>query len=308
MYTGELISLSVTISWTICALFAEVASKRMESLPFNVVRMVLSLLMIGGLLWCVTGFPYPTGADSDTWLWLSLSGFVGYVLGDFCLFNCYIHIGSRYGQLLMTIAPPTAAIFGWLILGQQMSVLAILGMLITVSGIALAIHRPKSDETKLSTKGILYGIGAAIGQGIGLVLSAKGLKCFEVSAADIFSANDHTMLALPFAGTMIRAITGLIGFTVWSLLIGKGPGIIKAFTDGKGMLFAIGAAVTGPFIGVGLSLMATQYTSTGIAQTIMSLTPIFILLPTYLFFHQKITWREIAGAVVAVGGVTLFFV
>lgn len=306
MYKGEFISLLVSVSWTITALFAEVASKRMGSLPFNVVRMVLSLIMICGMLWCVTGLPYPSGADSDSWLWLSLSGFVGYVLGDFCLFNCYIQIGSRFGQLLMTIAPPAAAIFGWILLGESMTWLSVLGMLVTVSGIIIAIHRPSSSDKKLSTKGILYGIGAALGQGIGLVLSAKGIKCYESSGV-VFSA-DGAAFALPFAGTAIRAITGLVGFTVWSILIGKGRAILSAFADGRGMLFALGAAVTGPFIGVGLSLMATQYTSTGVAQTIMSLTPVFIILPTYLIFKQKVTLREVLGAVVAVAGVALFFV
>ena len=54
--------------------------------------------------------------------------------------------------------------------------------------------------------------------------------------------------------------------------------------------------------------MATLYTSTGIAQTIMAMTPIFILLPSWYFFKQKVTPLEILGAIISVGGVALFFV
>lgn len=50
-YLGEIISLTVAVSWTITALFAEVGSKRLGSLQMNVIRMVLSLCMLGATLW-----------------------------------------------------------------------------------------------------------------------------------------------------------------------------------------------------------------------------------------------------------------
>lgn len=295
-------------------MFAEVASKRMGSLPFNVLRMALSLIMLMAVMWWYTGQPYPVAADADTWFWLSLSGFVGYVLGDFCLFNSYILIGSRYGQLLMTLAPPLAALFGWMLLGQSMTWLAILGMCITITGIATAIYRPRQhDDTSatLPLRGVLYGIGASIGQGVGLVLSAKGLMHYEqtVEAMGLsFAHGGSAATVLPFASTAIRAITGLVGFTLWTTLTRQTQGIRQGIRSGRTMLAALGATITGPFIGVSLSLMATLYTSIGIAQTIMAMTPVLIILPTYLFFHQPIHWREVLGAIISVCGVALFFV
>ncbi len=46
MFLGELISLFVALSWTATALFAEVGSKRMGSLPFNTIRMKMSLCFL----------------------------------------------------------------------------------------------------------------------------------------------------------------------------------------------------------------------------------------------------------------------
>lgn len=331
MYKGEIISLVVAISWTICAMFAEVASKRIGSLPFNMLRMMFSIVFLCGIMWWWTGMPFPVGADSDTWLWLSLSGLVGYVLGDFCLFNSYILIGSRYGQLLMTLAPPAAAVFGWFLLGQSMSWLAIVGMLVTMLGIGMAIYKTSSNSPTrggqnrpdgsalphvgelegVNTRGILFGIGAAMGQGIGLVLSAKGLLHYEeiINNSDIVFRNGGTeSLVLPFMATFMRAVTGLIGFSIWTSAKGELGKLKEGLCNLRTMLFALGAVITGPVVGVSLSLMATLYTSTGIAQTIMATTPVMILLPTFLFFHQKVTWREIAGAVISVCGVSLFFV
>ena len=67
------------------------------------------------------------------------------------------------------------------------------------------------------------------------------------------------------------------------------------------------ATITGPFIGVSLSLMAVQYTEAGIASTLMALTPIFIIAPAYWLFHQRVSLKEVIGAVISVIGVSLFF-
>lgn len=328
---GELLSLGVAFSWTLTALFAEVASKRMGSLPMNVVRMSLSLILLSLTLWLTLGSPYPIFADGPTWLWLCASGFVGYVLGDYCLFTCYILIGSRYGQLLMTLSAPFAAITAWLLLGETMSGLALLGMVVTLSGIAMSVLSKEGDEEaeskkhlhlKLPLKGVIFGMLAGAGQGVGLVLSKVGMEYYQASITQHGIANPSMWVSsealfpvpletmMPFASTMIRAILGLLGFFVALMLFSRhgAQRLHNGLRDGKGMGFTLLATVFGPFVGVSLSLMATLYTHAGIAQTIMSLTPIFILWPAYMFFHQRITRLEILGAVISVAGVCLFFV
>lgn len=318
--------MGVAISWTATALLADVASRRMGSLPLNVVRMVLSLSLLGIMLWLTCGVPYPIYADGQTWLWLCLSGFVGYVLGDYCLFQSYIIIGSRFGQLFMTLASPAAALTAWLLLGEKMTAMALAGMVVTMTGIGMSVLNRQGDDSHLSIKlplrGILMGIGAGVGQGVGLVLSKVGMCHYEeaireagITDASTFIMSDAILplsldFVMPFASTMIRAVIGLIGFSVALFLFtNNGRQRFKAAaTDGKGMGFAFGAAFFGPFIGVSLSLMATLYTSAGIAQTIMAMTPVFILLPSRIFFHQKITLLEVIGAVISVIGVSLFFV
>lgn len=309
-YIGELISLGVACSWTVTALFAEVGSKRIGSLQLNVVRMLLSLVMLGITLFCFTGSPFPSYAGGKAWLWLSLSGFVGYILGDYCLFNSYIIIGSRFGQLFMTLAPPTAAIAGWIILGEKMQLQGVLGMLVTLTGIGISVLNKGGAEgkgklsLKLPVKGVLLGIGAGIGQGIGLVLSKVGMNFYEAS---IPAGEVEVAQMLPFASTFIRAVTGAIGFTGVMMLQKKLGTLVTAAKDRKGMNAAFWATFTGPFIGVSLSLMAVRYTEAGIASTLMALTPVFILWPAHIVFGQKVTFKEVIGAVISVAGVSLFF-
>ena len=310
-YTGEIIALGVACSWTVTALFAEVGSKRIGSLQLNVVRMLLSLLMLGGTLWFMTGSPFPRYASGEAWFWLSLSGFVGYLLGDYCLFNSYIIIGSRFGQLFMTLAPPTAAIAGWIILGEKMQLQGVLGMLVTLTGIGISVLNKGGAEgkgklsLKLPLKGVLLGVGAGIGQGIGLVLSKVGMNFYE---AAIPSGEEAVAAMLPFASTFMRAVTGAIGFLGVMILQKKLGTLVTAAKDKKGMNAAFWATFTGPFIGVSLSLMAVRYTEAGIASTLMALTPVFILWPAHLIFGQKVTFKEVIGAIISVAGVSLFFI
>ncbi len=367
MFIGEFIALFVAVSWTVTALFAEVASKRMGSLPLNVVRMTMSLSLLVLTLWLTMGVPWPRYADGSTWLWLLLSGVVGYVVGDYCLMQGYIYIGSRFGQLFMTLSAPTAALTGFLLLGEQMRPLAIVGMVVTLAGIAMSIlgsgerrvesgeRRAESGERRvesgerrvvsgerrmagggsllstlrspLSTlqlrlprRGVFYAAVAGICQGFGLVLSKIGLQHYDAALAAAGMTASMVpegavlpmplTLSVPFAATMIRATMGLAGFFLLLRVFHRDwrQRLSHAVHDRRAMWCVLGATVFGPFIGVSASLLATQYTSAGIAQTLFALTPVLILAPAALLFHQRVTLREVVGAVVSVAGVCLFFV
>jgi drug/metabolite transporter (DMT)-like permease len=301
-YLGELISIGVAFSWTATALLSELGSKRLGNLTLNVLRMALALLFSVVLFWVVIGTPFPTGISTAACGWMLLSGLVGYVIGDFCLFQCYIIIGSRYGQLFMTLAPLAAAFMAWITLGQQMSLMSIFAMLITLAGISISVlgrgehHRV---SLKLPLSGVLFAIGAAVCQGVGLVLSKIGM--------DHYDSTQMPAWLIPFSANFLRCIAGIIGFTILLYFKEGLQPLRDAIHDRKGIMVATATTIFGPFVGVGFSLMAVQYTNAGIASTLMALTPIIIILPSYWLFRQPITWRTVLGAVISVIGVSLFF-
>ena len=239
-----------------------------------------------------------------------MSGLVGYVFGDYCLFNSYILIGSRFGQLFMTLAPLTAAFASWVLLGEHLQVQAWLGMGITLLGIGMSVlNKGKQDshhrvELKLPLKGVLFGVGAGVGQGLGLVLSKLGMNYYEAGVPEGMDAVNNL---LPFASTFIRAIAGSLGFLFVMAWRKEFCTLSIALKDRKGMKAAVGATLTGPFIGVSLSLMAVQYTEAGIASTLMALVPVLIIWPAHLLFKQEVKPLEIVGAVISVIGASLFF-
>jgi len=155
------------------------------------------------------------------------------------------------------------------------------------------LRRDKEDRKVKMNKpvsGVLYAFGGAAGQALGIVFSKYGMVNYD-----------------PFASTQIRIITGIAGFVLLITLMNKWRSVVSTFSNKPAMTGITIGSFFGPFLGVSFSLIAIQYTSTGVASTIMALVPIFIIPPSILFFKHKITVREIIGTLVSLMGVALFF-
>ena len=291
---GELAALMVAFFWSITALSFEAASKKVGSIPVNIIRLVIGLAFLSVMNWMSRGLLLPTDASLHNWIWLSVSGLIGFVIGDFLLFKSFTVIGAWLAMLIMTLAPPMAAVFGWLLLDERLSMMSLAGMVITLAGIVVVIFRPEGKNGNVAVSkpiaGLLFAFGGALGQALGIVFSKYGMQQYS-----------------PFAATQIRIIAGIIGFIVFITLIGKWVSVRSALMDRKAMISTTIGSFFGPFLGVSFSLLAIQHTSTGVASTIMALVPIFVIPPSILLFKHKITAREILGTIISLCGVALFF-
>jgi len=293
-HLGEFAALLTAFFWTVTSLSFESASHKIGSIAVNILRLVIGFAFLSVFTLIRRGLILPVDASYENWIWLSLSGLVGFVFGDLFLFKSYTMIGSRFSMLIMTLVPPITAFFSFLILGEKLTLFHYLGMTLTFAGIAMAIFSRSGKGEKLSLKltpkGILYAFGGAVGQALGLVLSKFGLKDYD-----------------PFAATQIRIIAGIFGYTLLVTILVRWGSVFKATRNKDGMLLTSLGAFFGPFLGVSFSLVAVKYTEAGIASTIMALVPVFIIIPAVLFFKEKVTLPEMLGAIVSVAGVALFF-
>jgi drug/metabolite transporter (DMT)-like permease len=293
-HLGEFAALATAFFWTVTSLSFESASRRVGSLSVNIIRLVIGLTFLTIFNLVRRGMILPGDASLDNWIWLTLSGLVGFVFGDLFLFKSYTIIGSRFSMLIMTLVPPMTTFFSWIIIGEKLKLLHFLGMTLTFSGIAMAIfNEPVKGEKlsiKLAPKGILYALGGALGQSLGLVLSKLGMGSYD-----------------PFAATQIRVIAGVVGFVLLVTVMSRWKNVFSAVTNKPAMSSTTLGAFFGPFLGVSFSLIAVKYTEAGIASTIMALVPVFIIVPAVFLYKQKVTLPEIIGALISVGGVAVFF-
>ena len=293
-HTGEFAALATACFWTVTALSFEAAGKRVGSLALNLIRLCIGFVFLTLFLSIYRGAPLPLDAGAHRWTWLSISGIVGFTLGDFLLFTGFITIGSRISMLIMALVPPFTALIGWAVMGEKLSLANLLGMALVVAGISLVVveRRPSGGQVAFSrpVRGVLAALGGAVGQSVGLVLSKYGMGDYD-----------------PFAATQIRIIAGTAGFCVVISVMGLWHRVGSAFRDGRAMGVMSLGSFFGPFLGVSFSLLAIQRTATGVAATIMAIIPVLIIAPSVALFKERVTRREIAGAVTAVAGVAVLF-
>jgi len=293
-HLGEFAALATAFFWTVTALAFESASRKVGSISVNIIRLVIGFAFLSIFNLIRRGMVLPTDANPHNWMWLILSGLVGFVFGDLFLFKSYTIIGSRFSMLIMTLVPPITTFFSWIILGEKLRLFHFLGMTLTFSGIAMAIFSRNGKGEKLSLKlapkGILFAIGGAVGQALGLVLSKLGMGDYD-----------------PFAATQIRVIAGISGFALLTTVLSRWKQVLIATRNLSTMSAISLGAFFGPFLGVSFSLISVKYTEAGIASTIMALVPVIIIAPAVILYKQKVTLPEIIGAIISVCGVAVFF-
>ena len=294
-HLGELAALATALCWTITAVAFESAGKKVGSISVNLIRLVMAFLLISVFNLVTRGMMLPLDASSSIWLWLSFSGIIGFVIGDLFLFQAFVQIGSRISMLIMSTVPPITAITGFIIMRERISLLGLVGMLITIGGIALVILTKNPEDQKVRfyhpIKGLIYAFIGALGQAFGLVFSKFGMGSYN-----------------PFAATQIRIIAGIIGFALVITVSKNWGNVLVALRNNKAMKDIWIGSLFGPFIGVSLSLLAVQHSPTGIVSTIMAITPILIIPASIIIFKEKVKSREIFGVIVSLIGVSLLFI
>lgn len=290
MQSGELAALGTASCWTFSALAFEHAARRIGSLSLNLARVVLAFVWLTLLGLVVRGVPLPTDASEAQWGWLTLSGFVGMVLGDLCTFRAYVEIGARRTMVLATTVPIFTTTLAWIILGERPSLAEAAGMAVIIGGVLLAVlERAASTvaEPRHAWRGVLLGLGGALGQAGGLLLSKRGM--------DGYSA---------VASTQIRMLAGIVGFAVVLTIAGWWRRFASAVTDRRAMSATTLGAFLGPCLGISLSLYAMAHAKAGIAASLMSLSPILII-PFAAMRGERVGLGAVLAAALAVSGVVI---
>ena len=292
-HTGELAALATAACWATSALMFEAGGKRIGSMVVNLLRLLLAMVFLVPTAFLWRGIALPVDVSPEGFGWLFLSGLVGFVFGDLCLFRALVLIGPRLSQLIMSMAPPLTAIIGWALLGERLGTLDLLGMCLTVGGVAWAV----SERTPAGVPGrarpmagLLLALGGAAGQAGGLVLSKLGMGSYD-----------------PVAATQVRILAGVVGFSIIFSVLRWWPRFRAGLRDREGVRATSWGAVFGPFLRVTLSLVAIQHTQAAVAASIMATAPILIIPLVVVFRGERVGLARVAGAVMGVSGVVVLF-
>jgi drug/metabolite transporter (DMT)-like permease len=180
----------------------------------------------------------------------------------------------------------------------------------TIGGVVWVIMERPARKIKIATvyrtRGIVLAFVASACQAGGLLLSKQGMGHGWLPAEQHLSPQTGTYIRMFFAG--LGMIPIFILHRRWERKR-RARGLEPARTGSMrvGLLFAACGTIVGPYLGVWMSLVAADRADVGIAQTLCSLPPIFILPFAVWFEKERIGFRAILGALIAVGGSALLF-
>ncbi|MGD1046156.1 MAG: DMT family transporter [Bacteroidota bacterium] len=292
-YAGELSALVTAVMWTGSALAFAAATTRVGSVYVNVVRLVAAVVF---LFVTIVVFGIQTNVSTAQVIFLSMSGFAGFVFGDTFYFKSFEYNSARISTLIMSAAPAMAALMAFLFLNETLSFTGILGMTITLAGIALVVLERKELSTHnipISMVGVFYALLGALGQAGGMILAKGAFAYGPVNG---------------FVATFIRAFAATLVLAPMNYFTGRFIKPREIFSnDREAFHFTILGSFLGPYLGVTFSLIAISLTDVAIAATIIALVPIIMLPMVWILFREKLSWRAIVGACVAVFGVGILF-
>ncbi len=292
-FLGELSALLTAFLWSGSAIAFASATRLSGSVQVNITRLILATIYLMVLIFVLQ---LDINLSGRQVFYFSLSGVIGLTLGDTFLFKAFQEIGARVTMLIMALAPAIAALLAFFILDETISTVGIIGIGITLAGISAVVFDRSADAKQritLTTAGLVYAVLGAAGQGAGLVVAKMA---YQESAVNGFVA------------TAVRIIAALVFLLPLALLTRRYTNPIRMYVNERKafVLTAIGS-VFGPFLGISFSLIAIQHTKVGIAATIMALVPVLMLPLVRYIYKERLTWRAILGALMAVAGVAVLF-
>lgn len=291
-YQGELAALSAAFLWASASVVYSLLGQYLSPLLLNILKglvaitlVVFTLILTGNTLGQITILPI---------ILLSCSGIVGIGIGDTAYFTTLKNLGARRTLLLETLAPPIAAILALIFLQETLSLIAWIGIILTLIGVAWVITEQSAEKVVNSEQfkqGILWGIISVSAQSIGAVLARSALTLSEIT---------------PLWSSLIRLVSGtLIAWLFWQITKRFSEKSWSSIKWSRRLLIGvILTAFASTYLGIWLQQTALKFAPTGIAQTLLATSPLFVLPLSYLL-GEVISWRTIVGVLIALGGIGL---
>lgn len=286
-------SFLTTILFSFSVIFAARSARVLGAGTANLCRITLATLLLA--LW---GHGFGVGLQGPSLGWFFLSGVVGFGLGDMALFGALPRIGPRLSILLtQCLGAPIAAAAEWAWLGTTLRPVDIACALVILAGVALALapDRGLQVERRAFWIGTLFGVGSAMGQAFGAVLSRKANGVAELAHFHIDGGT-----------AAYQRVLGGILVTALAFALMKKVRPSEPPTDPerwrRGWPLVAGNALAGPALGVGCYQWALMTTPSGIVLPIVATAPLATLVLARFIDGEKPTRRAITGGLIAVGG------
>lgn len=291
---GELAALLAACLWAIASILYGIVGQRIPPLQLNLIKGIVAIACLAVTIW-LTGESLSFSTPAPILL-LCLSGVVGIGLGDTAFLAAINNLGARRVLLIGTLSPPITAIAANVLLQERLNFNAWCGILLTIMGVAWVVTErvPNSEDSKSKSliKGASFALLAALTNAAGTVISRAA-----------FATGNITPLWAALLRLSAAEIILLVGIWVsHKQQISSHP----YSPSPRVILTSCFASFCGTYLGIWLQQTAIKLTPAGIASTLLQTSPLFVI-PLAVGIGEKLSWRAIAGVIIAIVGIGLLF-
>lgn len=216
------------------------------------------------------------------------AGVIGTGLGRVALFTGIQRVGASRAEPVKASTPFFAAIIAVIVLGEQMTVEHLIGILLIVIGIGVISWEQASGSNTAET-----------GSALGLVFPLLAALCFAVEPVFAKTGlNEGTPFLVGLVVKLIAAMLGFVGYLRWQQAL---PTIDEL--RGNGLLWAVAAGLANT------GFLVSFYASLSVAPVVLVVpiiqaSPLFVVALSYVFLQdiEQVTGRLAAGVTVVVAG------
>jgi len=285
---GGIAALGSALLWAISAILFKKIGNKMQPIAMNFTKGIVAILCLiilvvpGDLLFL----------DKSSLMLLAISGIIGISLGDTFYFATLVRMGPRLTLLIGTLIPVCVAIISVLFLQEKIVATAWIGITLTIAGVAFVLweQSPHAEAPKHIGSGAFFALAFVVTNALGIILTKLGVSNIPTLEATL-TRESAAVMALATWGAMSQSLLKWVAPLKNLQLLG----------------WLTFAAIIGNFLGTWLSVIALKYTYTSVAVTLNSTSPIFILPLMAFFLKEHVSAKAMAGALMAVGGIGLYF-
>ena len=285
---GSSAALASAAAWAFGSILFRRLAEKVTPLGMNLFKVALGVLCLGGIM-LVTGMKPVSGG---CFLLLGISGLLGIALGDTFFFKALVSLGPRLTILVGTLGPVFTVIFAIFFLRERPSLLAWIGILLITGGVTWVLweRTPAGRVKQERAAGIKYALLATLCMSAGIIMAKVGVASTSALQA-----------------TFIRFLGGIAGLLVYGSSTRSLKTWLTPFKDLRVLRFGVFAVLVAIFGGFWLFLVALKHIDASTAAILNSTTPLFILPMAVFLLKERLSYKAVIGAVVAVCGIVLIF-
>jgi len=281
---GVFAALGTALCWAIAARLFKGTGNAFSPLTMNFWKGLISIAILAAVIAVVQPSAYETNAV----LWLLLSGFIGIGIGDTCFFKALKSIGDSQAVLVAeTLAPLFTALFAMAFIGEWITWQQWVGIAVVLLSVDMVIKARKRNTTHVfATSGYMYGVGAALCQAIGAVVSRDILGSGDIDAA---------------SAAFLRLVGGMV-FVVPLIVITRTKWMPVLATNQRVWPAFVLATLLGTTAAIYLQMFAFAYAKAAVVQTLIATSALMSLGVAWVM-GEKATKATLIWSVIALVGV-----